>query len=961
MKHNTDQGGQSADPKREVEAGRARTGKRGIGGRMVTGNPAFWAKKQDREGEFAWLSLAQHLEDTRQITRLLWTHWLSEGQRQNIISSLSEPDEETAVSLAGLLGAVHDIGKATPAFQSKPGFTNSPDLDALLIEKLEREGFAGLRHANITNPEKTPHALAGQALLTEYGVGEDIASIVGAHHGRPADDDMSINSPRSYPRNYYQKDCINHPLYQRWKTEQRAIFDRAMEISGFEGAAGLPAVQQPGQVLLSGLVIMADWIASNPAYFPLVPLETAAVEDQQARIERGFTKWMEGASYPWEADAWEPDALFGKRFEFTPREIQRAFAEAAERTEQPGIFILEAPMGIGKTEAALAAAELLAHKTGRSGLFFGLPTQATSNGIFPRILKWLDSVGEDSDGRLGLRLLHGKAALNQEFDDLIQNRTAQNVNTDGEAYGNVTVNAWFSGRKAAPLDDFVVGTIDQFLMTALKQKYLALRHLGFSKKVAVLDEVHAYDAYMSRYLDGAIGWMAAYGAPVIILSATLPAERREALTKAYLRGAGYRYKECIQPPEGLRTEAYPLITYTDGRRIRQATFAPAEEKTVRIERYESCETEDIVSLTADLLREGEGVIGVIVNTVKRAQECAAACSRRFGEENVMLLHSAFIAPDRIEKEARLLGSIGKGAERPAQKIIIGTQVIEQSLDIDFDALLSDLAPADLLIQRAGRLHRHENPRPQRHRLPVLHVFGAGADLDFEPGGEAVYGGYLLARTAALLPETLSLPGDISPLVQRVYGGEDPPYTGAQQTRYLEMKAEHEAFVANQKEKAETYRIESPRRKDSLVGWLKNSHPNESEERAYAQVRDTRETLEVIALQKTGDGYGFFGTGEDISERIEESAVARRIAQQTLRLPRILSSTYRIDGTIQELERYNLKYLGEWQKQPWLKHSLGILFEEDGSFRINGYRIQYDENIGLSYMKEEGNESFQSGR
>ena len=96
---------------------------------MITMNPVFWAKKQDKAGRFEWLSLAQHLEDTRQIARLLWMHWLSEGQRRHIISSLSLPDENAAAGLVEFLGAVHDIGKATPAFQIKSGFQNSRDLD----------------------------------------------------------------------------------------------------------------------------------------------------------------------------------------------------------------------------------------------------------------------------------------------------------------------------------------------------------------------------------------------------------------------------------------------------------------------------------------------------------------------------------------------------------------------------------------------------------------------------------------------------------------------------------------------------------------------------------------------------------------------------------------------------------------------------------------------------------------
>ena len=257
---------------------------------MILINSAFWAKKQDNAGKYQWLSLVQHLEDTRQIARLLWMHWLSEGQRRCVIASLSQPDEDIAANLVGFLGAIHDIGKAPPAFKIKPRLENSPDLDAMLIEMLEGEGFSALRSVRLANPEKSPHALAGQYLLSEYGVREDIASIVGAHHGKPVDDSSQIQNQRAYSSNYYQTEDSHHPLHQKWKDAQRGIFERALQIGGFDSISGLPTVQQPGQVLLSGILIMADWIASNERKITLVYLQTTEIDNQQARIENGFSK-----------------------------------------------------------------------------------------------------------------------------------------------------------------------------------------------------------------------------------------------------------------------------------------------------------------------------------------------------------------------------------------------------------------------------------------------------------------------------------------------------------------------------------------------------------------------------------------------------------------------------------------------------------------------------------------------
>ena len=192
----------------------------------------------------------------------------------------------------------------------------------------------------------------------------------------------------------------------------------------------------------------------------------------------------------------------------------------------------------------------------------------------------------------------------------------------------------------------------------------------------------------------------------------------------------------------------------------------------------------------------------------------------------------------------------------------------------------------------------------------------------------------------------------------MYGQEQANVSKENQSRYTKMKTAYESMIANKDKKARTYRIENPRLKmrqdesTSLLGWLKNTHPNESEEKAYAQVRDTQETIEVIALEQYEKGYGLIGSNQDISDRLDESEVTRRIAQQTLRLPSILSAPYKIDRTIQELEKYNLRHLKSWQTQPWLKGALGILFDQDHCFVLNGYILKYDRQFGLTYEEVE---------
>lgn len=793
----------------------------------------------------------------------------------------------------------------------------------------------------------TPHALASQWILSQQGIQEDISSIIGAHHGKPINSTKIIEGQQAYLSNYYQSEDPNDPLHLKWIKAQQSLFDWALKTNGFDSVNNLPKIPQPVQVLLSGLLIMTDWIASNERYFPLLPINQEEVLNPIERMQEGWNSWQL-------SDLWEPEDnetignRYSNRFGFEPRKVQKMFSMTIENTEDPGIFILEAPMGIGKTEAAFIAVEQLAMKTKRSGMFFGLPTQATSNGIFPRVLSWIKSVESEEFNHSSLRLAHGKSALNPIFADL-----SKNINVDEERYGSVTVNEWFSGRKTSSLDDFVVGTVDHFLLLALKQKHLALRHLGFSKKVVVLDEVHAYDAYMNQYLLEAIRWMGVYGVPVVILSATLPFEKRKEMVKNYLLGKGAKSKMITSQLEELATTAYPLITYSDGNEIKEAMQSHQEiQKIIQIKRIKS---EELNKYIDELIRD-EGIIGIIVNTVKRAQSIAKECIERFGEETVELHHSSFIATDRMTKEDNLITMIGKGAIRPKRKIIIGTQVIEQSLDIDFDVLFSDLAPIDLLIQRIGRLHRHDIKRPPNHKNALCYVLDTDENFEFEEGSIAVYGSYLLARTQAFLSDKISLPNDISPLVQKVYGEDLLNISSELEEAYCLMEMEHLSKIGQKENRAKTYRIDNPvlveriGQKNSLVGWLKNSTPIETEERVYAQVRDIQEMVEVIVLKKVGEGYGIFNVKEDLSAKIDDPEIAKTIAQQTISLPSTLTAPYRIDETIQELETLHGKYFTRWHNQHWLKGALAILFDEDNQTMLNGFILNYDEKYGLTYER-----------
>lgn len=911
----------------------------------------LWAKKNRLDNQPMWLPLMVHLDDTSKICGLLYDRWLSQGVKDllmdSVVSDVDDKDE-LLLNLCRFLGFVHDLGKATAIFQVKKSFNGDYELDSLIIEKLINAGFKDIDKFALAKRENIGHNISGQYLLTKFGVNFCVTNIIGSHHGKPISKNESEICD-SFTSSLFQEDNINSERAIYWQNSQKNIFNKALFECGFSDPKDLPLISQPGQVILSGLLIMADWISSNEAYFPLISLDQDEVSPD--RVEVGFTKWLDER-----AEAWVPNPYFENiyksRFNFKPRDAQRKNSEVINNIDEPGIVILEAPMGMGKTETALIAVEDLAQKTERTGMFFALPTQATSNGIFTRVREWLDHI----EGEKSLRLIHGKAQLNDEFSKLPKSRNIHG----GDGVG---VNEWFAGRKVSILDDFTVGTVDQILLAALKQKHLMLRHLGLSNKVVVIDEVHAYDAYMSVFLYRALRWLGAYRVPVVILSATLPISKRNSLLKSYMMGANLDYGS-IPKPEGFETnEAYPLLTYNDGANIKQfADFETNDGIDYQIIKKSKDESENLVDLIKENTPKG-GIVGVMVNTVRKAQDFARQCIESFGEDRVELLHSSFIATDRYKKEKNLIKTIGKNGNRPDFKIVIGTQVIEQSLDIDCDILITDLAPMDLILQRMGRLHRHKDTkRPENLKNPIVYILNCGG-YDFDMGSSFVYSPYILFRTEYYLPEKINLPNDISHLVQLVYSGGDLDLDGELQKLYEKYREKHDEQIKDKEFKAKVYRLDKPLKKvderKNLSNWLKNSNKmaESSEVKANAQVRDSADTIEVIALKVCDGGYEFFDQAGALDP--SDNKTAMEIAKRTIKLPNAVyfdkENGYIIDKIVEDLEKYYLENLSAWDNQAWLKNSLAIIFDSNNEFRLGDKVLLYDKKYGLLVKMEEKDE------
>lgn len=913
---------------------------------------SLWAKKSYTGGLMRWLPLFIHSEDSVAVAEYLWNHWVSKGVQRKIIHGVG--DESIAERLFIFLAAVHDLGKATPVFQAKTARPLCRELDERIEERLRMNGLSLPPHHEFRHSSKSPHALATQLLLEQAGCNRNVSVVLGAHHGKPPSTGSLTNSSiAAYGFNYY----VDQKSKPAWTSVQLELIEWALRIAGFSSIEDLPHPTMESQVLLSGLLVMTDWIASNETFFPYLPVEETNIgTNDRQRIQYA----MNGLALPppWEAEnTWMNSDLCKERFGFSPNPLQEAIAKIAGQVEKPGILVMEAPMGVGKTEAALVCAEIFAYKTGREGVFFALPTQATSDGIFTRLKQWVKQLDFEQHT---INLAHGKAQFNEEFQALKSFEGSTNIGMDEES--GPIAHEWFQGQKKSILSDFVVGTIDQLLLSALRQKHLMLRHLGLAGKVVIIDECHAYDAYMSQYLNRALNWLGSYDVPVIVLSATLPAEKRQSVVDAYL-GRDYLPKKQSDPlagtpenveetPSWVLSRDYPLITYTNGAEVKQSNVPGNErEKSISINHVSE---EHLITLLREQLVDG-GCAGVLVNTVKRSQEISRMLREAFGEDVVELLHSRFLATDRAEKERKLLDELGKpslSSGRPNLRIIVGTQVLEQSLDIDFDVMITDLCPMDLLLQRIGRLHRHDRVRPAKLSEARCFIL-EDATNEFSPASEVIYGAYLLMRTKAYLPEKLTLPKDIPSLVQGVYNDEEE--LCIEQESYMKHRIRWKHLLADKAKRANDFRI-GPVWKDgrqTMTGWIDT---DVSEHRSEATVRDTDESIEVLLVQqKKNHSVHFLPWVEEGREIILHEPLdpltAKILARQRIRLPNILCAYGRIDQTIRELEEKNQLYLTQWQQSSWLKGELALVLDESLTAKLGDYRLCYHHQDGLDYEKE----------
>jgi CRISPR-associated endonuclease/helicase Cas3 len=746
----------------------------------------LWGKSRGLERRYP---LILHLLDAAAAAECLWRDYLAAAQRRVITEGLGLQDEAHAGRLVGLWAGLHDLGKLIPKFQAMDGEAwavlvaagyppVAPDQPPLRHERAAHLALAPLLAVHGYPTVGTPVGCAAHR----------VAQLLGGHHGT------------------FHQACTRDQ--RRWGTratpalgggvwEEQRVAHLDLVCSTLQHPKPPPVVTPAAAVLATGVIVVADWLVSQESFLNERIKGGLPPDGDRSRLahhlegsRRLARDLLAGAGLG--RASFVPSG-FEETFGFAPYPLQASVAtDLPKLASGPGLLLVMAPTGDGKTEVALDAARVLGEAAGATGIHFALPTMATADQMFDRVVDYARRRLAD---RAALALVHGGAWLDDRLAALtadppgrldpagVDARVLTGERLDWSATDQVIATSWLRGGKRGMLAPIAVGTIDQVLLAVLPVRHNALRLLGLAGKVLVVDEAHAYDAYMQALLRRVLAWLGELRVPVVLLSATLPARVARTLVRAYLTGAD---------PDAPLPEvpvSYPGWVHVDAAsrtvtaRSLPSTRACDLEIGLRAYRDDHERAAHLLELLAAVRAHG-GCVLVVCNTVREAQETREVLACAFAEDpperrpDLLLLHARFPRWQRAETTSRVERLFGKDSqERPHAAVLVATQVAEQSLDLDFDLVVSDLAPMALLLQRAGRGHRHRRPRPAafgRPRLEVLVPVGPDGACAAPSQWRDIYDEDLLLRTQRLLSaragRPVRVPDDVQALVDGVYAG-----------------------------------------------------------------------------------------------------------------------------------------------------------------------------------------------
>jgi CRISPR-associated endonuclease/helicase Cas3 len=735
----------------------------------------YWGKAE-RDGSSYHL-LPYHCLDVAAVGHVLL---LRNAALLHKFSGITGLDEHTCKLWLVLLLAFHDIGKFSETFQNL-----RPDLLENLQGISSRKQYI-VRHDSLGNLfikvsfENEDLKFPAGADVTFEEWQDVIMAIVRAytgHHGVPPQMRGPNGMPLSFSSFFGDGDSAAAVLF---------VQDVATMICGQTEEFTLPSpyeLEDPmkkASWLMAGFAVLCDWIGSNSTWFPFFEEQMKLDEYWNARAipqadrairEAGINTGIPLAELPGFS------GLFPQISSPTPLQT---FVGQCPIGKSPQLFILEDVTGSGKTEAALLLAGRLMTAGCGNGLFVALPTMATSNAMYDRLANVYQRLYAD-ESLPSLVLAHGARHLSETFMASVAGR---GTNPADDESASAQCSSWLAdNRKKSLLADVGVGTLDQALLAVLPARFQSLRLFGLASHILIVDEVHAYDPYMNKLLQNLLAFHAALGGSAILLSATLPTHIRRDFIAAFARGCDDQQKP------GLENTAYPLTTaYSKKAGTQETPVEAMPQRRCSVAVSIVVDESEVVRQIVEAANKGWCVCW-IRNTVYDALNGYTQLKDRLTEDRLMLFHARFAMGDRLDIESSVTSAFGRQstAQERCGEVLIATQVVEQSLDLDFDLLITDLAPMDLLIQRAGRLHRHPrdeqgNPLaegPDRRESPCMIIHGPLPEDDVSgnwykaafPKAAFVYPSHgCLWLTARLLADKneLKMPDDARELIEAAF-------------------------------------------------------------------------------------------------------------------------------------------------------------------------------------------------
>lgn len=906
--------------------------------------------------------LVNHLTDTMAVAEALYVHYLSDKQKTALYQGVTiEGDSngsDYVLFLIKLAAGLHDIGKATPDWQRHTLKLPAGDESLQDLTYSETINHDSGRWKHEINGglyfHNNPQTQTSASQIANAVIKQMLLETTSGHHGDFKVDEVISRSVKGEPQNL------------DWLTQQQLIEEHILQTCGIklQELDAVTMVDEFSTILITGLVVLSDWIASQTEFI----LNRANSDDESyaAAYEAAI---KEITRLGLEKPTWAKDLGWDSIFPHisTPNALQSSLIDNIDFIKNAGITLISAPMGMGKTESALYLASMIGSEHSNNGFWITLPTQATANALFSRAVEISDKVFLDK--QTSVSLMHGNSLIAEAIEGIPRTLSTDNSNlgniydSDNDATDNLStifVNDYLTEKRVGGMSSIAISTVDQLITASIPLKHNMLKWLAVSGKTLIFDEIHDFDKYTFGLICTLIEWCGKLNIPVIAMSATLSVESQKQLVKSYVKYLPepsdrtrrlFKLKETNEivqriPEHGIKSPSWfsfnPQTKTSLLINVGVVDKSPAYMTTLNIgESFidEVCRLSE-VHLTHD------ANILVVANTVNQAILAFRELKHRFPDVDVNLLHSRMPESLKQSKIGDILTKTGKpttGNNKKRQpQITVSTQLVQQSMDIDYDVLISALAPLPDLLQRVGRVHRHTQGDRRAtfyNNSPYVHVlvensidaYSQDASLAINSQGSAPYSAWDIVISYITLKEFLAKNSSLVKLDDSNLGQGYAWETKQQISEIFELYHINETTYKQipgydilWKEVADLDQYKKDRQTDAAIqspdAYADSLHqfnltaPYTQRSAAAASTRLIEETVDIVFVKFEGDEYKLLVDSEPlrlVSLKFKQPLQRRKLfGQNAITLSKSQYKTFGLEEakvTVPELESYS-KYL-----------------------------------------------------